>query len=103
MKPQRRDLKLHRNIGFALGFVVTVVTAVVLHRATLLPAPSCIGLGSLAGCLVGYATGWLKEYWWDAKGRGTVDADDLRWTYRGAALGSGIAAAVLFVVAGVLL
>ena len=91
----RYDLKQHRNAGRIIGLLVSLAVAWALIAFTPAPAPLAAAVGSILGFGAAAAAGWLKEYWWDAAGRGNVDREDYKWTARGGAEG----AAVAFVVA----
>lgn len=98
----RADLKKHYEIGRVIAAVVALLAALALLKLTEMPWPVATTLSGFIGYGVGTAAGWLKEYWWDAKGRGTVDADDYKWTRRGAAHGAALAMAALFIIGALL-
>lgn len=88
-----QDKKLHAIAGAGIAFVVTLLVVLmttalapmlplVLHPLSQ-PVPA-----ALLGLVAGERAGWVKEYVWDAAGRGTVDRGDYLWTGRGAIAGA---------------
>lgn len=95
----RRDLVLHYRAGLALGLFFGLLAGLALAVLGKAPAVLAATLGGALGWAVADRVGWAKEYWWDAKGRGTVDRDDYLQTRRGGYHGASLAF-VAVVVAG---
>ena len=77
--------KKHLAVGFAIGFVVSLI----LQQYISTPTAHLIGVG------LGVFAGWAKEHLWDARGRGTVDAKDFQITAAGAGAVLGALAALV--------
>ena len=100
----RPDLKKHLLVGFAFGSGVCVVSWLAAgYAGTLLgqaqhPAAEAVlrfiagfrhpVFAGLLGLVAGERAGWVKDYVWDASGKGTVDRDDYLFTGRGAVAGA---------------
>jgi hypothetical protein len=89
----RKDLKLHYVAGAAVAAAVSRV-AILLST---LPLELTLPLAAVLGVGAAYAVGWAKEYLWDAKGKGVVDALDLRRTWQGGILGAALAVIISLV------
>lgn len=92
----RHDLVLHYRVGLALGMFFGVAAGLALAVLGEVPSPVAATLGGAFGWLVADRAGWAKEYWWDAKGRGTVDREDYRQTSRGGYHGASLAFVIVF-------
>lgn len=91
----RPDLKKHVIAGTGIAFVVALALGLAVHLQWLAMSPvSC----AIIGLTSGSAVGWLKEYVWDASGRGTVDRSDYLYTARGAIIGAVLAFVALWFV-----
>lgn len=87
----RIDLKKHRIVGAVIGYAVALLAVLALvHYFPVDPMQAIQHalIGVLAGTAAAYVAGWLKEYAYDKSGRGTVDADDLRYTWVGGLMGA---------------
>ena len=97
------DQRLHLAMGLLIAGVCTFLAAMLAHAllpvlpAVLHPLAEPVP-AALVGLLTGERAGWVKEYVWDAGGRGTVDRADylhtLRGALAGAVLGAGLVALV---------
>ncbi len=81
----RPDLRKHVIAGLAIGLAVTLCAGPWLHPLA----------AALLGAVAGIAVGWLKEYFWDARGRGTVDRLDYLMTGRAALLGAALGGLII--------
>lgn len=95
----RSDYKKHAWAGGGVGLVVGLVSGYLLTG--LLPLLVVLLLAWGLGTAAAYAVGWGKEYLWDASGRGQVEREDLRYTWKGGAVGALLAVFVVFLLAGV--
>lgn len=86
----RKDLKLHFIIGAAIAAVLTA-GAFYFVNVTI-----AMSIGVIAAVIAGYA----KEYWWDAKGRGTVDVKDFEYTCIGGIVGALVVGVVINMIIG---
>ena len=81
----RPDLRKHIIAGLAIGLSVTL----------------CAGpwtpplIAALLGAVAGIVVGWLKEYFWDKRGHGTVDRLDYLMTGRAAILGGALGGVII--------
>lgn len=107
----RPDLKKHLLVGCAIGCMVCVSAWLAAgYAGTLLgqalhPAVAAVlgfvaefrhpVLAGLLGLVAGERAGWVKDYVWDASGRGTVDRDDYLFTGRGAVAGAAVGAVMV--------
>lgn len=82
--------------GAVLRLAVMALAAAVapLLPMILLPLAQPVP-AALLGLVAGERAGWVKEYVWDASGKGTVDRDDYLWTGRGAIAGAVAGALVV--------
>jgi hypothetical protein len=76
----RKDLKLHFIIGAIIAAAVTMVSFYFLKGNV----AASMSLGVIAATIAGY----VKEYFWDAKGHGTVDHKDFEYTCIGGIVGA---------------
>lgn len=95
-----RDKQLHLIVGLLSAWAVAVCVGVLSQAGAAWWPDALQVLGdpvaaALLGLLVGERAGWVKEYVWDAAGRGTVDRGDYLWTGRGAIAGALLGAACL--------
>lgn len=99
------DKRLHLAAGALIAGVCTVLAAT-LAGAVLPALPAVLHPlaepvpAALLGLLAGERAGWVKEYVWDAGGRGTVDRGDYLYTGRGAMLGALAGAVVVSALQG---
>lgn len=107
----RPDLQKHLLVGFAIGCMVCVSAWLAAgYAGTLLAearhelAAALLGLvaefrhpvfAGLLGLVAGERAGWIKDYVWDASGKGTVDRDDYLFTGRGAVAGAAVGAVMV--------
>lgn len=97
------DQRLHLAMGLLIAGVCTFLAAMLAHAlqpvlpAVLHPLAQPVP-AALLGLLAGERAGWVKEYVWDAGGRGTVDRADYLHTMRGAAAGAMLGAVLVALV-----
>lgn len=97
------DQKLHAAMGLLIAGVCTFLAAMLAQAlqpvlpAVLHPLAEPVP-AALLGLLAGERAGWVKEYVWDAGGRGTVDRADYLYTVCGAIAGAVLGAALVAVV-----
>lgn len=81
----RPDLRKHIVAGLGIALPITLCAGPWLHPL----------LAAASGAVAGIVVGWLKEYFWDKRGHGTVDRLDYLMTGRAAILGGALGGVII--------